>query len=273
MESKIDTLIYLNKDLRGLASDYSKRTNLDSFHYYEGTFVKNDFLEYCLNITSKSLIFILKNDGLYLKLLKPNIYEFKVDFLSSSLNYRRKFGGGKNQMLAKAFNLRKNKSQRILDTTAGLGTDAFILSCLGSNVNMLERNPNVSLILENAIYRAKIASKDDMKLSEIISRMSFSNIDAISYIKSNNLDEYDAIYLDPMFPYPEKRSLSKKNMQLMQNLVGEDIDYTDLLKESLGSSVSRVVLKRPKNADTIMDFKPNLILKGKSNRFDIFYNF
>ena len=42
----------------------------------------------------------------------------------------------------------------MLDATAGLGRDAFVLASLGCQVTLIERVPAVAALLENGIERA-----------------------------------------------------------------------------------------------------------------------
>ena len=78
-----------------------------------------------------------------------------VDFVEGELAHRRKFGGGKGQMIAKAVGLNKGFVPTILDATAGLGADAFVLASLGCEVKMIERSPLARLLLADGLERAK----------------------------------------------------------------------------------------------------------------------
>ncbi|SEH07868.1 class I SAM-dependent methyltransferase [Candidatus Venteria ishoeyi] len=62
-----------------------------------------------------------------------------VDFVSGAVAHRRRFGGGRGQALARAAGLKKGKTPTIVDATAGLGRDAFVLASLGCQVMLLER--------------------------------------------------------------------------------------------------------------------------------------
>ncbi len=64
-----------------------------------------------------------------------------------AVGHRRKFGGGKGRAIAKAAGLNKGATPTILDGTAGLGRDAFVLASLGCKVQMVERHPVVAALL------------------------------------------------------------------------------------------------------------------------------
>ena len=65
----------------------------------------------------------------------------RAEFAEGSVDHRRKFGGGKGQMIAKAVGVKAGVYPRVLDATAGLGKDAFVLATLGCHLQMLERSP------------------------------------------------------------------------------------------------------------------------------------
>lgn len=62
-----------------------------------------------------------------------------VDFTQGKLAYRRRLGGGRQQALARAVGLKGGYVPDVLDATAGLGGDSFVLACLGCQVRMVER--------------------------------------------------------------------------------------------------------------------------------------
>ena len=65
--------------------------------------------------------------------------KISVDFVSGANAHRHKFGGGKGQAIAKAAGLNKGATPSVLDATAGMGKDAFVLASLGCNVTLVER--------------------------------------------------------------------------------------------------------------------------------------
>tara|TARA_R110001592_G_scaffold83616_1_gene247595 strand:- start:37227 stop:38081 length:855 start_codon:yes stop_codon:yes gene_type:complete len=207
----------------------------------------------------------------------------RCDFLGGATQHRRLYGGGKGQDIAKAVGLHhKGFKPQILDMTAGLGRDSFVLASLGASLVMLERNPIVFALLEDGLTRAREgvlnqSCEDDVAdLSSVLSRISSVGIDACTYL--NQLEEQhssdekypDVIYLDPMFPVREKSSKVKKEMQLFHQLVGTDEDGSELLSLALEKVKYRVVVKRSAHAPFLAEQKPGYSLKGKSTRFDIY---
>ena len=82
-----------------------------------------------------------------------------VDFLHGKLEHRRKYGGGRSQLIAKAVGIKKGSKLKVLDATAGLGGDAFVLACLGCEMTLLERSPIIAALLEDGLRRANMNMK------------------------------------------------------------------------------------------------------------------
>ena len=64
----------------------------------------------------------------------------KCSFIEGPILHRLKYGKGRGQNLAKAVGMKFNKNRTVVDATAGLGYDAFILASLGANVTLIERS-------------------------------------------------------------------------------------------------------------------------------------
>lgn len=193
-----------------------------------------------------------------------NWLPFYIDFSSQEITRRLKQLNF-NQELIKAIGIKNNYTPKILDTTAGLGRDSFMLASLGSKITLLERNEVIFTLLNNAIERAK----KHQNLKKIINNMNLINIDSIDFLK-NNKEDYDIIYIDPMFPKSKKTRLVKKDMQIFREIAGDDLDSENLLKLSISKKVKRVVVKRMLKSEYIGNIKPNFEIKGTTTRFDIY---
>jgi len=190
----------------------------------------------------------------------------RADFLSGKTDHRRKFGGGKGQLISKAVGLKSGITPSVLDATAGLGQDAFVLACQGCEMTLLERSPVVAELLSAGLELAR-RSYD---VAPIISHMSMINADSIEWLSAQTESVADVIYLDPMFPDRDKSSLVKKEMRLFKTIIGGDLDAESLLTAALEKARYRVVVKRPRKAPEIDGIKPSLKLEGKSSRYDIY---
>lgn len=190
----------------------------------------------------------------------------RVDFLEGAVAHRRQHGGGSGQMIAKAVGIQPGVRPTVLDATAGLGRDAFLLAQLGCSVTLVERNPLVGALLADGMARAVA----DPEVGPIIGRMHLCLGNAIDLMRNWSLEPPQVIYLDPMFPHREKSSLVKKEMRVFRPLVGADDDAAQLLQAALALATHRVVVKRPRKAPAIDGALPGYALEGKSSRYDVY---
>ena len=63
------------------------------------------------------------------------------DFVGGAARHRREFGGGAGQPVARAIGLKGSQRPQVVDATAGLGRDAFVMASLGCRVTLVERSP------------------------------------------------------------------------------------------------------------------------------------
>jgi len=190
----------------------------------------------------------------------------RVDFVAGAVAHRRLFGGGSGQMIAKAVGVQPGVRPLVLDATAGLGRDAFVLAELGCAVTLIERQPLVAALLEDGMQRALA----DPVVATIVAQMRLLRGNAIDLLRAWEGEPPQVIYLDPMFPHREKSASVKKEMRLFRPLVGDDDDAPALLAAALALATHRVVVKRPRKAPEIAGAKPGYVLEGNSSRFDIY---
>ena len=195
-----------------------------------------------------------------------------VEFTEGSVDHRRKFGGGKGQMIAKAVGIKSGCYPHVLDATAGLGKDSFVLASLGCPVTLLERSPIVQVLLQDGLVRAlAFAREQDPELLVVLQRMQLITQDSGAYLASLDASALpDVIYLDPMFPERNKSADVKKEMAAFHDIVGKDEDADSLLPLALERVNYRVVVKRPRKAPFLNNQTPSYQLEGKSSRYDIY---
>tara|TARA_R110002167_G_scaffold111870_2_gene283986 strand:- start:1379 stop:2200 length:822 start_codon:yes stop_codon:yes gene_type:complete len=203
---------------------------------------------------------------------EPKVGAVKVDFASDALTFRRLHGGGKKEAIARAIGLKGQDSLQVLDATAGLGRDAFVLASLGCVVDMIERSPVVAALLQDGLDRAAVDLTlanwlpTRMQLLHGVAKDLLSNWQSIQ----PPLTRPDVVYLDPMFPHRKKSAAVKKEMRLFQQLLGPDEDADLLLEPALALAKKRVVVKRPTGAPFLAGKKPQIEMLGKANRFDVY---
>lgn len=191
----------------------------------------------------------------------------RAEFVVGKAGYRREHGGGSGQLIAKAVGLKRASAPlHILDATAGLGQDAYVLAGLGCRLTLLERSPIIHALLADGLRRAQ----ENDAAAQLVDRMTLLSGDGIDWLSRQASPVADVIYLDPMFPHRDKAAKVKKEMSVFRPVVGADDDAEALLVAALASAAYRVVVKRPRKAPVIGEREPTLRLEGKSSRYDIY---
>lgn len=193
----------------------------------------------------------------------------KVDFTSKKNNYRCHSLTRKNEILSKVVGIKKFYYPFVLDVTAGLGNDAFILSFLGCHVVMIERHPVIAALLQDGLHRGY---KDKTIGKWLKKRLHFIFNNSINMLQMS-ITQPDVIYLDPMYPFNKKKCLPKKNMQFFRKLIGYDNDAENLLNMSRKLAKKRIIVKRPRYAKALSPEKVNFIITSKNHRFDVYSPF
>ena len=191
-----------------------------------------------------------------------------VDFVTGANAHRHKFGGGKGQAIAKAVGLNKGATPTVLDATAGMGKDGFVLASLGCQVTLVERQPPVFAMLLDGFRRARLSDE----LPWFDERMSLIN-DSSQQALSKAIEAkqaYDVLFLDRMCHHREKSAAVKKDMAMFQTFVGDDADADELLPLAYQLATKRVVVKRPDYAPYLNGQTPSSQIKTKKNRFDLY---
>ncbi|MBF0158051.1 MAG: class I SAM-dependent methyltransferase [Magnetococcales bacterium] len=193
-----------------------------------------------------------------------------AEFIHGRMGYRRHHGGGIRQPIARAIGLRGGWRPTVLDTTAGLGCDAFVLATLGCQVDMLERSAIVTLLLQDGLRRAAL---HPATAAIVATRLTLTQVDALQWLAQNGRrGAHDVVYIDPMFPsQPNHHAMARKEMQLLRSLIGPESEETaQLLQLARCYANQRVVVKRPLHAPVLPHLPPTFFMAGSSTRFDVY---
>jgi 16S rRNA (guanine1516-N2)-methyltransferase len=170
---------------------------------------------------------------------------------------RRRLKQGRQLALAKACGARARWS--VLDAMAGLGLDGITLAALGCRVAMVERDPLLFAMLQDAVAEAR-------------RRLELADVETIAAdVRWLSIEprRFDAIYLDPMFPPQMRGALPRKAAQLLAHHVGEpDAGLAELLRRLQGLASNRVVVKRRRHDPVVA--APDWQINGRSVRFDVY---
>jgi 16S rRNA (guanine1516-N2)-methyltransferase len=161
-----------------------------------------------------------------------------VDFTQGKVAWKVRHPGKGKHPLARALGIEHGKRPIILDGTAGLGRDAWLMASLGCTVYLCERHPVVATLLLDGLERARrqgLAAADHL----IWLGDQLEDIEGVD-------EAPEVIYLDPMYPEPPRKRAAavKKDMQYLRRLVGGDDDAADTLARARALA-PRVVMKRP----------------------------
>lgn len=186
-----------------------------------------------------------------------------ADFPSIPVRHGR-ISVSRDEPLGRAFGTRV---RTIVDATAGLGHDVFLLACMGFDVTAMERSPIIAALLRNGVERAM---SNGRIRKAIEGRLRIVCGDARDILASME-HAPDAIYLDPMFPDKRKKSaLAKKAIRIVRAVVGDDPDANQLLAVALRTAKERVVVKRADDAPPLMP-GPVASIRGNTVRYDVYH--
>jgi 16S rRNA (guanine1516-N2)-methyltransferase len=215
-------------------------------------------------------LLVLNEERLELRELGPHapgpVY---ADFTAGAAAHRRRFGGGRHQPLARAVGLKSGVRPTVVDATAGLGRDAFVLACLGCVVHLVERSPIIAALLRDGLRRA---ARDPEIGSLAATHLRLTVADGREFLGEIGNDQRpDVVYLDPMYPRRGKSALPGKELRLLRRLIGDDDDDApELLAIALAQARRRVVVKRPRRAPSLAGPAPTMQIAAPNTRFDVY---
>ena len=190
---------------------------------------------------------------------------------------------------------------RVLDATAGLGEDAWLLAAAGCLVTAVERQPIVHALLTDALRRAaevqpQIAARLHLlpaqDAADLLRRLAEREPEREPDRPAAAAGQpepaahtfgdpgpFDVVLLDPMFPDASKRKTTeRKPMRMLRLLAGDDPDAASLWPLAMRVAGQRVVVKRPRRAPTLPILGPDgqappppaAQHEGRGFRFDVY---
>ena len=194
--------------------------------------------------------------------------ELRCDF--EGMLPRIKPGRLQQELLVKAAKVRGTLSPTVIDCTAGLGQDSFLLAAAGFTVRMFERDETIAALLEDGLTRAS----NNPVISSVAKRMSLERSDSLQYLESlaqSSEQAPDVIYLDPMFPARQKSAAVKKKFQLLHVLEKpcDEVEEDALLRAACAAGSRKVIIKRPVKGGHLAGIKPSYSITGKAVRYDV----
>lgn len=187
------------------------------------------------------------------------------DFVGGAAGHRFRAEAGRGNDLSRACGFTRGERPSVIDATAGLGRDAFLLAGLGAAVTLIERSPLVHQALAQGLERA---SAHGGAVAQTVARMTLLHGDSRSLLASLSAD---VVLVDPMHPPRGNTALVKQEMRTLRALVGADPDALELMQAALTAARRRVVLKWPIRAAPMPGLRaPSHQIVGKTTRYDVF---
>ncbi|MFA5982538.1 MAG: class I SAM-dependent methyltransferase [Methylococcaceae bacterium] len=201
----------------------------------------------CVKLLDQEL---LKKGGLYVE-VEPRQGE------------QRSWPAPKDGALAKALG---RKTKTVVDATTGWGQDSLHIFRMGYEVTCIERSALMAALLADGFRRLR--QLDWVQRLQLMppTLLTGNAITLLAQLPSAP----DCIYLDPMFPPKRKKSaLAKKAMMVLQDLLGDDADKSQLFAAAIQAKAKRVVVKSPDYAEPLGG-KPQESFQGKLLRYDVY---
>ena len=204
----------------------------------------------------------VETQGVRLELTDLRLH-FVHSFVSGPIAKRAKQS---TQLLLKACNNKQRSLHSILDLTAGWGVDALILARHGQQVTLLEQHQLLHAIIAYSLAQLALTPAGDA----IAQRLTLEHTNARDYLQNmGDAEDFDCIYLDPMFAAHKSGAKPAKEMQILQALTGNQ-DIESCFALALSKARKRVVVKRAAKAPPLAESKPDLVQRAKTIRFDIY---
>ena len=163
-------------------------------------------------------------------------------------------------LLKKAIGWQSTSQKHILDTTGGLGHDAFILALLGQKITVLEKNTGLCILIEEALNNLpNLSYFNDAK-----NNISIINGDSRAFLSS--AENFDVVYIDPMFNSKKKLKRTKQ-MEFLDDYLKE---YDDPSVEFYDSNFKRLVIKKELRSTSSIKDCSAISFRGSSVRYDIY---
>ena len=142
--------------------------------------------------------------------------------------------------------LKISDGSTVLDCTLGLGSDAIVESFIAGSsgkVVALEINPLIAEIVRRGL---KNFSDDSEHILTAMRRIEVVNADCRDYLQTCADNSFDAVYFDPMFRRPVKKS---SGLNAIRPLADGRPLSTEIVREAVRVAKFRVVMKEHRGSD------------------------
>lgn len=167
--------------------------------------------------------------------------------------------------MLRAVGIPTGSSMNVVDATAGLGRDAFLLAFNGITLTLIERSREIHDALAVALERARNAGSP---WSDAVDRLTLLHGDSRELLPG--LDPA-VVLVDPMHPPQRKCALVRKDMRALRTFAGAGDDAKDLIEVAIRCAKRRVIVKWPAHAALAPGLpKASHEFRGRTIRYAVF---
>ncbi len=205
-------------------------------------------------ISSEDILFNIEEGGA-LKLLQDSYRPICINIDSELERHKIQFykSSPYKELLAKALGLKAGKEKpKVLDATGGMLGDSLLIYAIGvESLTVCERHPIPAVLIYNAL-----------KFTQINISFRFCSATELE-------DEFDVIFYDPMYTEKNTKTNAKKEMMIFRNLIGVDLDSSEMALKLRDKASKRLIIKRSVKGASLIP-KPDITFKGKSTAYDVY---
>ena len=205
-------------------------------------------------ISSEDILFNIEEGGI-LKLIQDSYRPISINIDSELERHKIQFykSSPYKELLAKALGLKAGKEKpKVLDATGGMLGDSLLIYAIGvESLTVCERHPIPAVLILNAMKFTKV-------------NISFNFCSAIELD-----EEFDVIFYDPMYTDKNVKTNAKKEMMIFRDLIGADLDSSEMALKLRDKASKRLVIKRSVKGASLIS-KPDITFKGKSTAYDVY---
>ena len=208
---------------------------------------------------------VLREEGPVLRGPHPSALQLSVNFMDSALRARKRQFQPRKELLLRALGTNR-PLPRLVDATAGLGRESFLLATYGFEVEAWEKNPYLYVLLSLAAEQLFA----HLGLAMEQRRLHFRFGDSEKFLLSQAPELHPLVYFDPMFPEGKKSAQVKKNMQVLQQLDLSSADPLASLHRLKAHGLAKIVIKRPRAVPILDTALCSRYYENDTLRFEVY---
>ena len=217
-----------NSDIKRLAEEISSKLNAKFVVRKDFSFdaLKNAHGVENILLVKKNSLSVINSAGEFF--FHPNTAHLRIKNLRE----------GDGDRLVDALNI--SAGSKILDCTLGLGSDAIVASFIAGSAGKIVALEKNQLVAEIVRHGLKNFSDDSPHILDAMRRIEVINVAAENFLPACAENSFDAVYFDPMFRRPVKKS---SGINPLRPLAEKSPLTPEIVREACRVAKFRVVMK------------------------------